>query len=144
MAPTGVARLENREARRVSAVLSEDPENARPAEGAAFLGISFIPKSRNSVLHVRVKASVFASQENTAVFAVFVDGEQRPVKLVSKPVGSAWVPIDFSFDHPARTTSPVAFSFRVGAGRPGTIWLNDTSRPSNFQNPSVEITDSQR
>jgi len=144
MAPTGIARLENREAGAVSAVLPEDPQNARPDQGAAFLGISFIPKSRNSILHVRVKASAFASQENSAVFAVFADGKSPPVKLVSKRVGSGWVPIDFSFDHPVHTTSPVAFEFRVGAGKPGTILLNDPSRPSNFSNPSVEITDSQR
>ena len=125
-------------------MLPEDPQNARPDQGAAFLGISFIPKSRNSILHVRVKASVFASQENNAVFAVFVDGVKGPVKLVSKRVGNAWAQIDFSFDYPVHTTSPVAFEFRVGAGKPGTIWLNDPSRPSNFSNPSVEITDSQR
>ena len=89
----------------MSAVLSEDPENARADQGAAFLGIAFIPKNRNSILHVRVKASAYASQENSAVFAVFVDGIKTPVKLVSKRVGSGWVPIDFSFDYPARTTS---------------------------------------
>ena len=143
MAPTGVARLENGEAGAVSAVLSEDPEKARPDQGAAFLGIAFIPKNRNSILQVRVKASAYASQENSAVFAVFVDGNDTPVKLVSKQVGRNWVPIDFSFDYPVRTTSPVAFVFRVGAGKPGTILLNDSSRPSNFSNPSVEITDDQ-
>ena len=143
MAPTGVARLENSEVKSVSAVLSEDPENAREDQGAAFLGLSFIPKHRNSILHIRVKASVYAAQENTAVFAVFVNGIETPVKLVSKRVGSSWVPIDFSLDYPARTTSPVAISFRVGASNPGTILLNDPSRPSNFSNPSVEITDSQ-
>jgi hypothetical protein len=36
-----------------------------------------------------------------------------------------------------------SLSFRAGAGRPGTISLNDPSRPSNFSNPLVEITDSQ-
>jgi hypothetical protein len=143
MAPTGVARLENGEAGAVSAVLSEDPENARPDQGSAFLGIAFIPKNRNSILHVRVKASAYASQENSAVFAVFVDGKDTPVKLVSQQVGRNWVPIDFSFDYPVRTPSPVAFVFRVGPGKPGTILLNDPARPSNFSNPSVEITDSQ-
>ena len=143
MAPTGIARLENTEARSVSAVLSEDPEEARVDQGAAFLGIAFVPKSRNSILHVRVKASVYAAQENSAVFAVFVDDMKAPVKLVSKRVGSGWVQIDFSFDYPARHLDPVAIGFRVGASKPGTILLNDPSRPSNFPNPSVEITDSQ-
>ena len=94
-------------------------------------------------MHIRVKASVYAAQENTAVFAVFVDGIESPVKLVSNRVGKSWVPIDFSFDYPTRTTSPVAITFRVGAAKPGTILLNDPSRPSNFSNPSVEITDNQ-
>ena len=144
MAPTGVARLENTEARSVSAVLSGDPAEARVDQGAAFLGIAFVPKSRNSILHVRVKASVYAAQENTAVFAVFVNDMKAPVKLVSKRVGSDWVQIDFSFDYPARTSDPVAIGFRVGASKPGTILLNDPSRPSHFPNPTVEITDSQR
>jgi hypothetical protein len=74
---------------------------------------------------------------------VFVNGKSPPVKLVSKRVGNAWVPIDFAFDYPARTISPVAFEFRVGASKPGTILLNDPSRPSSFPNPSVEIADSQ-
>ena len=143
MAPTGVARLENKESRSVSAVVSEDPESAHADQGAAFLGLSFIPKSRNSILHIRVKASVYSAQENTAVFAVFVDGIKTPVKLVSKRVWNSWTPIDFSFDYPTRTTSPVAITFRVGASKPGTILLNDPSRPGNFSNPSVEITDSQ-
>jgi hypothetical protein len=144
MAPTGVVRLENKESRSVSAVLSEDPENARADQGDAFLGFAFVPRNRNSILHVRVKASVYAAQESTAVFAVFVDGITKPIKLVSKGVGSTWAQVDFSFDHPARTSDPVAIGFRVGASQPGTILLNDPSRPSDFPNPTVEITDSQR
>ncbi len=143
MAPTGIARLENKEIRSVSAVLSEDLEIARVDQGDAFLGIAFIPRNRNSILHVRVKASVYAAQENTAVFAVFVNEMKTPIKLVSKRVGSGWVQIDFSFDYPARTSDPIAIGFRVGASKPGTILLNDPSRPSNFPNPSVEITDNQ-
>jgi hypothetical protein len=143
MAPTGIARLENTEVKSTSQTMAEDPEDARADQGAAFLGIAFIPKSRNSILRVRVKASAYSSQENTAVFAVFVDGEKRPVKLVSKRLHGEWVPIDFSFDYPTRTTSPVAITFRVGATNPGTILLNDPSRPGHLSNPSVEITDSQ-
>ncbi len=105
--------------------LPADPAKAKNSQGVSFKGMTFVPKDGQSTVRIQVTVFASAAEPNVAVVAVFRDGQEPPVRLVTKPVSSnRREKIDFSIDLPANGTNPMALDFRIGPGQPGTVVFN--------------------
>ena len=142
-APTKIMAMENSAHGQVSQVMPTDANKVSPADGASFLGGTFVPRSKDSVLRVRVTLAGFSAEDNEMVLAVFADNTPGPARLVIKPVAAnSTVVINEEFDLPARLRDPIQFDFRVGPGRPGLIILNGPSdQPAAEGRTTIKITE---
>gem|GEM_PF-3069214 len=142
--PTGSVRLQNDAVGTVTQVLPADVTKAKRTNGASFLGTAFMPKSAQSILHVKVTANAYSAQDNVVVVAVFRDNEERPLTIATAPVAANQIAvIELEFEVPARRASPIDLDFRIGPARPGLIIVNgpgDEPR-TDVPHPSVTITD---
>ncbi len=121
--PSGHLTLINDATITVTKLLPADLSKAQTTDGAAFTGISYIPKYFSSTLHIHVVAPVYAEKDNVAVIAVFAYDRSPPIKLVSLPVAAANRALfDFNFDFKVR--GEVDLQFRLGPGEPGAITWN--------------------
>jgi hypothetical protein len=130
-APTGRWTAANPAVVPLHAVLPDNTQDARPTDGASFAGVSFVAQSPDSILTIHVAAAASAAEANELVVAVFRAGEPKALKIVNQPIApNTRQAVEFSFRARAGAAGllgalgPIAFDFRIGPGRPGTITFN--------------------
>jgi hypothetical protein len=102
-----------------------DEALATRADGDSFLGTSFVPRRAYSTLRLSVQVFVSADKSTEAVIAVFVNWQDRPLRVVSQAVtANECATIAFSLDVPTHGTYPNGFDFRIGPAKPGMLTLN--------------------
>ncbi len=121
-----------------ASVIPQDPSKATRNHGAAIMHIA--PKSKRgfSRLHLRALLNCYASEANSVVIAVFQDGKDQPVALMSEPLPPKEVSvIDKEISIAVEDSSaPPAFEIRVGIAQPrGVLLLNHA--PGEDTAPSV-------
>jgi hypothetical protein len=127
---------------RLVSVISLPPEQADASQGVALLGNDFQPSHARAKLCIRLVLNGWTEADNSLVIAFYRDGGNAPSGLVSKPLqGGRTTIVDLSFVVHANTVGIVPIKFRVGPGRPGTIFINgDASGPEPVQPvPYLEI-----
>ena len=137
--PTGPLTLTNDATITVTKLLPADLSKAQPTNGAAFTGISYIPKYFSSTLHIHVVVPVYAEQDNIAVIAVFAYDRSPPIKLVSLPVAAGNRALfDFNFDF--KVQGEIDLQFRLGPGQPGAITWNPAPEGDKSKLNPVTVT----
>ena len=148
-APTGRWTAANPAVVPLHAVLPDNTQDARPTDGVSFAGVSFVAQSPDSILTIHVAAAASAAEANELVVAVFRAGEPKALKIVNQPIApNTRQAVEFSFRARAAAAGllgalgPIAFDFRIGPGRPGTITFNgpDGAAAPGFA-ASVSISD---
>jgi hypothetical protein len=126
----------------LSKLIPTDPALATREHGDGFLGTSFVPKLAYSILHLDIRVVVSADGLNDAVVAVFVNWQERPLRIVSQPVSAnTRAKIEFNLDVPTRGTYPNGFLFRIGPARPGVLTLNGPAGADRRVESAVRITE---
>jgi hypothetical protein len=119
-----------------------DPALATRDHGDNFLGPSFVPRMAYSTLHLTIRVFVSADKPNDAVVAVFVNWQERPLRVVSQSVSAnEREKIEFSLDVPTSGTYPNGFEFRIGPARLGILTLNGPVSSDQQVESTVVITE---
>ncbi|HUC61368.1 MAG TPA: hypothetical protein VMF53_05375 [Alphaproteobacteria bacterium] len=119
----------------VSALMPASAAQAKPTDGASFLGTDgggYIQYSQAQggkpvILRVHLTANAYAERDNVVVLAVFREGggDTAPLALYSKPVSAGGrVFFDETFDLTAAGPQGASLSVRMGVTRPGSVVIN--------------------
>jgi len=110
-----------------TSIIPAEPGAATNTDGAAILRVSHLAGERCSRLRFHVVLNFSASEENTAVLAVFQDEKCDPVAILTEPVRQGEIAVlDREFVVPIERNAPAPiFNIRVGLAQPGgTLFLN--------------------
>lgn len=123
----------------VSKVL-EDDGRAVVGSGAAMYGTTFQPKEAGSLLRIRVRANGYSQGDNRLVLALFMDADNKPRAIASKPVAARSVSVaELEYEMLVTNLSPRAIQIRIGPARPGQIFINGDAKAANDNAPHVFI-----
>ena len=110
---------------RFSAVFSAGPDAAARSEGAGILGMAYKRRRDGDRLRVTVNFTAYSPHANEIVAALFIGSGPKSVSLSSQPVtrgNSASATLTYIVDN--LTDAPMALEVRVGARRPGGLYIN--------------------
>jgi SAM-dependent methyltransferase len=104
-------------------VIPEAPQQATRDRGGAILRISPRREGGLTRLHFRLLINCHASEPNSAVIAVFQDGVEPPLAVLSEPLmGNEMVLVEKEFvAEVAPDAAPPVFEVRVGLARGGGV-----------------------
>lgn len=123
-----------------ASAIPEDPRKVTREHGAAIMRIAPKREGDFTRLHFRFLLNCYSSEKNSVVISVFQDGNDRPLAVLTEPLGPKEVTvIDKEFTAPVPSGSaPPVFEIRVGLARgSGTLSLNhDPAQNTGVPAPS--------
>ena len=126
---------------RVDRVLGRDEDVAVSLEGAAIMGYSLTPRAPGNVVRVSVAVPAWTDQPNRVVAALYVNDAPVTYQVGSqelRPGQASAATIDFETTAPS--AQAISFSVRVGAGKPGVIYLNGNGKGPSSTVPRPTLT----
>ena len=118
----------------------EDDGRATVDSGVAMYGATFQPKEAGNLLRVRVHVNGYSESDNRLAIALFVDADNRPRAIASKPVAAKSVSVvELEYEMLLTNLSPRAIQICIGPARPGQIFINGDAKGANGRAPPAFI-----
>lgn len=126
--------LKNQQARlEITKSIPQDPAKARVSDGIALADGSISPKNPNSLIRIHIRAYVSSDVSGSAAIAIFRDGKEEPIKIITKPTSVRLEEMIALFDITGDIAPSVGLHFRIGSADQRPIFLNN-----NRSGPAVE------
>ena len=123
--PTGSTKYEYHALGSTVSQMSPLMEEVSRDQGAAMLGVGFLPKDYFSTLNVTANVNIFSMEDNEVVFALFRENYPHPLAVSTKQVrANTRVYVDLDAIIEVENRNLVGLEIRIGPVRPGTLYIN--------------------
>jgi len=116
--------VKNAARQEIRQILSHDLTHGRIADGVAFAQGTISPKYQDSKLRVHIRAYLSSDSMGTAVLAAFREGNDEPIKVITKSLTPKTEELISLFEIPRNSAPDVKLNIRLGAADERTIFMN--------------------